>query len=106
MILFQGGSYLLDIVDGYVVGFPTLFIGLFELIVVAWLYGEFIYCLPTLYRCLFRMDIRYVYLLFPHAVHVSLSDGHTVSFSTVSLLYYNVRCALSLAAYRCCLDLR
>ena len=40
VILFQGGSYLLDIVDGYVVGFPTLFVGFFELIVVAWIYGE------------------------------------------------------------------
>lgn len=36
----EGGSYLLDIVDGYVVGFPTLFVGLFELICVAWIYGH------------------------------------------------------------------
>ncbi|PVD39048.1 hypothetical protein C0Q70_01675 [Pomacea canaliculata] len=35
-----GGSYILDVVDGYVVGFPTLFVGLFELVCIAWVYGH------------------------------------------------------------------
>ncbi|KAK7111566.1 sodium- and chloride-dependent glycine transporter 1-like [Littorina saxatilis] len=39
-MLTQGGSYLLDLVDNYVVGFPTLFVGFFELIVIAWIYGH------------------------------------------------------------------
>ncbi|CAG5119645.1 unnamed protein product [Candidula unifasciata] len=35
----QGGSHLLDLVDEAVLGFPLLFIGLFEYVVVIYIYG-------------------------------------------------------------------
>lgn len=47
LTLFQGGSYILDVVDGYVVGFPTLFVGLFELVCIAWVYGEHVVTGPS-----------------------------------------------------------
>ena len=45
---FQGGLYLLNIVDFSVGGFPLLVIGLAELVAVNWIYGlwqAFIYLL-------------------------------------------------------------
>ncbi|XP_067686410.1 sodium- and chloride-dependent glycine transporter 2-like [Haliotis asinina] len=38
-IVTQSGSYLLDLVDSYILGFPTLFIALFELIAISYIYG-------------------------------------------------------------------
>ncbi|CAG5127092.1 unnamed protein product [Candidula unifasciata] len=35
----QGGSHLLDLVDSAMIGFPLLFIGLFEYIVIIYIYG-------------------------------------------------------------------
>ncbi|KAL5005876.1 hypothetical protein ScPMuIL_017034 [Solemya velum] len=35
----QGGFYLLDLVDDYISGFPLLFVGLFETLIVSWAYG-------------------------------------------------------------------
>ncbi|XP_041374202.1 sodium- and chloride-dependent glycine transporter 1-like [Gigantopelta aegis] len=38
-IVTQSGSYWLDLIDSAILGFPTLFNGLFELIAIAWVYG-------------------------------------------------------------------
>ncbi|XP_046543832.1 sodium- and chloride-dependent glycine transporter 2-like [Haliotis rubra] len=38
-IVTQSGPYLLDLVDSYILGFPTLFIALFELIAISYIYG-------------------------------------------------------------------
>ena len=35
----QGGSYLLDVVDASVGGFPLLFVGLFECVALSHIYG-------------------------------------------------------------------
>jgi hypothetical protein len=35
----QGGSYLLDLVDSAILGFPSLAVGLAELIVLFYVYG-------------------------------------------------------------------
>ena len=35
----QGGSYLLDLLDYYAAGWPYLFIGLVELIIISYVYG-------------------------------------------------------------------
>ncbi|ESO99865.1 hypothetical protein LOTGIDRAFT_141413, partial [Lottia gigantea] len=40
-MLTQGGSYLLDLVDAYILGFPTLFVGLLETVVICWVYGKY-----------------------------------------------------------------
>ncbi|KAL8614152.1 hypothetical protein ACOMHN_026369 [Nucella lapillus] len=37
--MFQGGIYLLNLVDFSVGGFPLLFVGLIELIAITWIYG-------------------------------------------------------------------
>ncbi|XP_055959211.1 sodium- and chloride-dependent glycine transporter 1-like [Patella vulgata] len=44
-MLTQGGSYLLDLIDSYILGFPTLFMGLIETVAIIWVYGEFNYSL-------------------------------------------------------------
>ncbi|XP_046351909.1 sodium- and chloride-dependent glycine transporter 2-like [Haliotis rufescens] len=38
-IVTQSGAYLLDLVDTYILGFPTLFIAFFELIAICYIYG-------------------------------------------------------------------
>lgn len=38
--LAQGGFYVVNMVDTYVGGFPLLFIGLFECVVLQYVYGE------------------------------------------------------------------
>ncbi|UYV80154.1 hypothetical protein LAZ67_18001836 [Cordylochernes scorpioides] len=40
--MFQGGVYLLDILDNYAAGWPYLFIGTLECLVIAYFYGEYI----------------------------------------------------------------
>ena len=36
---FKGGGYLLDLLDYYAAGWPYLFIGLCEFIIIAYIYG-------------------------------------------------------------------
>ena len=39
-VISQSGSYLLDLIDGAVLGYPVLMVGLMECIVVVILYGQ------------------------------------------------------------------
>ena len=39
LLIFQGGLYLLDLVDYSVSGFPLLIIGVLEVAALAWIYG-------------------------------------------------------------------
>lgn len=42
LTLFQGGMYVLQLMDNYCASFSALIIGLVEVIVIGWIYGEFI----------------------------------------------------------------
>ncbi|KAK6165404.1 hypothetical protein SNE40_022337 [Patella caerulea] len=38
-MLTQGGTHLLNLVDSYILGYPTLILALLELVVICWVYG-------------------------------------------------------------------
>jgi len=40
---FQGGMWLLNLVDYSVSGFPLLFVGLFECVALNWIYRKYTY---------------------------------------------------------------
>ena len=50
LVFFQGGFYLLNLIDNYVGGFPLLFSGMFEIIAIIYIYGKFL-CCKTFYIC-------------------------------------------------------
>lgn len=39
-LLFQGGAYLLDLIDNSILGYPSLVVGLCELLILGYIYGE------------------------------------------------------------------
>lgn len=43
--LFQGGIYVLELLDSSVSGFPLLFVGLFECIALCYVYGKYLKCI-------------------------------------------------------------
>jgi len=51
--------YLLEIVDSAVSGFPLLFVGLFECLVINWIYGKY-----DIYFIFSIKAKKYIYLCF------------------------------------------
>lgn len=39
-INYQGGFYVLSLIDEYIAGYPLLIVGILQVIVVPWVYGK------------------------------------------------------------------
>ena len=46
VVVFQGGNYLLQLMDTYCTGWGLLIIALVECIAVSWVYGKPVDCFP------------------------------------------------------------
>ena len=62
----QGGGYLVDLFDYYAAGWPYLFIGLCELIIVSYIYGIETFCDDLYHMVKFRPGQNQHQILFAH----------------------------------------
>lgn len=63
--LFQGGIYVLELLDSSVSGFPLLFVGLFECIALCYIYGKYLKCVIKTNFVSQILVFKYLCVIFP-----------------------------------------